>query len=72
VFYYTDFLVARWDLAETGPMLAALRAQQRPVYAILYEFEEPLARERLPGAWIREGNVNQATYWRIEAAPAAP
>lgn len=72
VFYYTDFLVVRWDLAEIGPLLAALRTQQRPVYAILYEFEEPLARKRIPGVWIREGNVNQATCWRIDAVPAAP
>jgi len=71
--YYTDFLLVRWDQTTEMPrLLRALEAEHRPVYAVLYAFEEPQVRERLGGRWTRLGQVHQATIWRIDLALAQP
>lgn len=72
LFYYTDFLIVRWDLAEMGPLLPALCEQHRPVYALLYGYEEADARHRLGGNWTRLAEVGQATAWKIDLVPTTP
>lgn len=68
--YYTDSLIFRWDLAEMKPLLQALGEQHRPVYAVLFDFEEQPARQRVGGSWTKLAHIGQATVWQIE--PAAP
>jgi hypothetical protein len=73
--YYTDFLLVRWEQippAAIGPLHAALAAQQRPLHAVLYDFEVADAQRRLGGRWTPLERIRQATVWRIEPEPAAP
>lgn len=74
-YYYTPFLLIRWDqvvVAKLPELLAALRAERRPVYAVLYDFESHEARERLGGRWKQIATVRNATFWQLEVEPAAP
>ncbi|MBI2814954.1 MAG: glycosyltransferase family 39 protein [Opitutae bacterium] len=74
-YYYTPFLIIRWDqmaVARLPELLAALRAEKRPVYAVLHDFESREARERLGGSWRQIATVCNATIWQLEAASAAP
>ncbi len=72
LYFYTDFLLVRWDLADVNRLHAALQAQPRPVFALLYRFEETGAREKLGGRWTRLAEIGQATAWRVELTPATP
>ena len=66
-FYYTDFLLFRWDQIppeKYGPLLGAIAGQDRPVYAALYEFETPAALEKIGGKWTKLATVGQATFWQ--------
>jgi hypothetical protein len=74
-YYYTDFVLVRWDQVMPGgmvPLFQALREEQRPVYAVLYEFEEPEARKRMGGRWTRIAGIRHATVWRVEPVPPSP
>ncbi|MBI2497421.1 MAG: glycosyltransferase family 39 protein [Opitutae bacterium] len=74
-FYYTDFLLLRWDLVEQErlPQLyAALREDKRPVYAVLYEFEQKEALARIGGRWRLVAVIHNATVWQLAAGPAQP
>jgi|CXWL01.1.fsa_nt_gi hypothetical protein len=74
-YYYTPFLLIRWDqvaVARLPELLTALRAEKRPVYAVLYDFENRAARERLGGRWKQIATVRNATFWQLETDPAAP
>ncbi len=74
LYYYTDFLLLRWDQIDPSkvpPLIAALREGHRPVYAILYEFEEADARARLGGQWKKITKIRNATMWQVEL-PLAP
>ena len=69
MYYYTDFLLLRWDQIDPSkipPLVAAVRAAHRPVYAILYEFEEADAKERMGGRWKKITKVRNATIWQVE------
>lgn len=75
LYYYTPFMLIRWDqvvVARLPELLAALRAEKRPVYAVLYEFESRAARERLGGQWKQIATVRNATFWQLETDPTAP
>jgi hypothetical protein len=68
-YFYTDFLIVRWELVETGdigPLFAALQQQHRPAYAILYEFEQAAALQRLGGHWKKITAVGVTTVWHKE------
>lgn len=75
LYYYTDFLLLRWDQIDPSkipPLLAAVRSAGRPVYAILYGFEEAGAQERIGGHWKKIARIrNNATVWQVEL-PATP
>ena len=75
LYFYTPFMLIRWDqvmVARLPDLLAALRMEKRPVYAVLYDFESREARERLGGHWKQIATVRSATFWQLETAPAAP
>jgi 4-amino-4-deoxy-L-arabinose transferase-like glycosyltransferase len=73
LYYYTDFLLLRWDQIDPSkvpPLIATLREGHRPVYAILYDFEEADAKERMGGQWKKITKIRNATIWQVEL-PAA-
>lgn len=75
LYFYTPFMLIRWDqvvVAKLPELLAALRAEKRPVYAVLYDFESREARERLGGRWRQIATVRNATFWQLDPAPATP
>ena len=66
-YYYTDFLLLRWE--QTAPdqfagLLAAAAQANRPVYAALFPFEQPEALERVGGHWTKLATVGQVTIWQ--------
>ncbi|MSU45638.1 MAG: hypothetical protein EXS42_00560 [Lacunisphaera sp.] len=66
-YYYTDFLLLRWDqfqFEKREALLAALAAENRPAYAALFPFETPEALERIGGQWTKLATVGQVTFWR--------
>jgi hypothetical protein len=68
LYYYTDFLLVRWDQIDPSkipPLIAALREAKRPVYAILYEFEEADAQARMGGQWKKITKIRNATIWQV-------
>ena len=74
-YFYTDFLLVRWDQIEPayiGPLLQVLQDQHRPVYAMLYEFERPDALPRLGGKWTELAKAGHTTVWRLDSSPASP
>lgn len=66
-FYYTDFLIVRWDQVPPDRMTAllpALAAAHRPVYAALFPFETPEALDTVGGHWTKLTTVGQVTFWQ--------
>jgi len=73
LFYFTDFTLLRHDQiapAVSSRILASLRSEGRPLYAVLFPFEAD-ALKRLPGTWARVGSVNDVGIWRCDAAGPA-
>jgi hypothetical protein len=72
LFYYTEFPVLRWDFVnheQFARVVAALDAQRRPLYAVLFPFEVEERRvlaDALPGQWTLAGTVRDVTIWRYE------
>jgi Dolichyl-phosphate-mannose-protein mannosyltransferase len=65
-YYFTNFIFVRSD--EMDPDTAqrvrsAVRAEGRPVYAVLFPFEEGVLGH-LPGKWVRFGSVDEVSIWR--------
>lgn len=74
-YYYTEFLLIRWDqiLADRRTELfTTLQLEERPVYAVLYEYERAEALARLGGHWRQIATVGQATFWQLEPSPGTP
>ena len=67
--YYTPFVFVRWDELDprTFPrIVAAARAERRPIFAVLYSFESAEAFQgHIPGSWSRYGTVADITIWRL-------
>lgn len=66
-FYYTDFVLFRWEQIDDNKYPAALAAisrEQRPIYAVLYPFEIPEALEKVGGHWTKLSTIGQAVVWR--------
>ena len=66
-FYYTDFLLVRWDVMEPEqyhPLLEVTTRLERTVYAALYPFETPEALKRIGGNWTKLHTEGQVTFWR--------
>jgi hypothetical protein len=66
-FYYSDFLLVRWDQIEPAQhdrLLNVIAEQKRPVYAALFEFETPQALEKIGGHWTKLITIGQVTFWQ--------
>jgi hypothetical protein len=66
-FYYTDFLLIRWDKItrdQAAALLTAVGGQQRPVYAALFPFETSEALEKFGGHWTKLRTIGQVTFWQ--------
>lgn len=66
-FYYSDFLVIRWDQVtpgQYGALLAAIAERPRPIYAALFAFETPEALEKIGGHWTKLTTIGQVTFWQ--------
>jgi hypothetical protein len=66
-FYYTNFVLFRWEQIDADKYTAALEAiaaEKRPIYAVLYPFEIPEALEKIGGHWTKLSTVGQASVWQ--------
>ncbi len=75
LFFYTDHVVIRSDqlTAENTPrILAALANEKRPIYAVIFHWEEDeFFHRRLPGQWERVATFGDLGVWRFDSAPPA-
>jgi hypothetical protein len=74
-YYYTNFLLLRWDQITPGAMsslIRVLRDQHKPVFAVLYDFEEADARQKIGGHWKRVTRVRNSTIWQVDLSGVAP
>lgn len=65
--YYTNFPNLRWDGVLPGQgktVLAAIDRSGRPVYALLFPFEETEVPKRLPGTWTRIEDFRGLSLWK--------
>jgi uncharacterized protein YaeQ len=66
--YHTKFGFVRWDHAsadDAARIRAACTREGRPLYAILFAFEEADALKAWsPQAWDKIGQVGQVSFWR--------
>ena len=73
LYYFTDYTLLRYDQmgpAVSGEVLASLKSEGRPLYAVLFPFEVD-ALSRLPGRWTRVGSVNDVGIWRCDTSRPA-
>jgi hypothetical protein len=73
-FAYTPYTVLRWDVidAKNQPRIAeAVAKNRRPLYAVLYPFEEQDAFTRYPGNWREVYQYRWVKVWLYEP-PATP
>lgn len=73
LFFYTDFTFVRWDVLQPGSTALvnkSLAAQNRPLYAILFPFEEDALKARIPGNWRKVGAVRHVSIWRRDSTAA--
>ncbi len=66
--YYTNLTFLRWDQFDPpafAPVEKFCVAAGRPIYAVLFPFEEKdVLEKRLPGHWSQVGAISQVTVWR--------
>ncbi len=70
--YYTDLVIARWEQmlpVQHTAFLQAARAQDRPVYAALFPFEETEAFARIGGRWEKLAAIGPTTFYRLVESP---
>jgi hypothetical protein len=73
LFYYTPFTLLRFDemnLSVATRAEASLQSEGRPLYAVLFPFEEGVLGS-LPGRWDHVISVDDVSIWRCEIAPPA-
>jgi hypothetical protein len=66
-FYYTDFLLLRWEMIlpeKFDALIAAVARQDRPVYVALFPYETERAQASLGGHWTKLTTVGQVTFWQ--------
>jgi len=71
VYYYTGFPTLRWDQltdAERARFVQAARDARRPVYALLFTFEQDqvLKEQAWPGRWTEVADFHDAGIWRLD------
>lgn len=67
ILYYANRTSLNFNLLtseDSTRFRAWLDREHRPLYAVLFPFEEALVRERLPGRWEVVTHIRQATVWR--------
>jgi hypothetical protein len=65
--YYTTFPNLRWDGIDPereSLVLGAIDRSHRPVYALLFPFEETEVPKRLPGTWTKIETFEGLSLWR--------
>lgn len=70
--YYTGLMIARWDQmlpAEHAAFLRVARAQNRPIYAALFPFEQTDAFARIGGRWEKLAATGPTTFYRLTESP---
>jgi hypothetical protein len=71
LFYYTDFVILRWDSVDPAcaeRIRAAVRRSGQPVYAALFPYEiaeKAVLTTRLPGDWEPVGAVDDVSLFRL-------
>ena len=73
LFYFTPFTLLRYE--EMRPAIAqraeaALQSEARPLYAVLFPFEEGVLK-KIPGRWDHIASVDDVSIWRCEIPPAS-
>ena len=72
-YFYTNFPILRWDqieLAQYRTYSTALLQARRPLYAVLFPFEqEPALKERMPGRWEKIVTIHDVGIWKLPSAP---
>lgn len=72
--YYTGFTVVRWDLVSPEgwqALRAAAATAGRPVFATLYDFEEPRAfGGAIRDNWRLVTRLGRVSVWQLDAPPA--
>lgn len=72
LYYYTGFPIMRWDSVKPEDFkryAAALRAAQRPVYAMLFAGEARALEEQMPDKWEKVEVVAGITFWKLSPLP---
>lgn len=73
--HYTDFTLVRWDLVSRegwDALRAAAAAAHRPVFATLYDFEEPRAfGGSVRDDWRLITRIDRVSVWQLVAAPVS-
>jgi hypothetical protein len=73
LYYYTGFPILRWDSVKPETYqryAAAMRAANRPVYAMMFPGEETRAfTEHMPDKWEKVEVVAGITFWKLAASP---
>jgi len=68
--YRTDFLVARYDMlrpAAFARLQAAAAAEKRPIYALIFPFEQEEAlRTKTPGDWQLVSQVDDLSLYKLK------
>jgi hypothetical protein len=68
VYAYSRFPVIRYDIldpASAARLGAELRASRTPVFALLFEVEEPDFRARYGDAFVEHGRSGRSSLWRL-------
>lgn len=75
LFYYTHRTIVRWDMLRAGDfsrLEELCRRAGRPIYAILFPFEEHMLNDgTCRGDWRRLGQLGPVSIWRLELAAHA-
>ena len=70
LYYYTHELPLRFDTASPSQLrdvMAHIRAQRRPVYAVVPEGEIPFMQKQLGGSWQRIGRIRHVNLLRLSS-----
>jgi hypothetical protein len=71
LFYYTGLTLLRTDQLDpaTAPRaFSAARSAGRPLYAVLFPFEQAQLKA-IPGPWSQVGAIDDVTVWRLGPPP---
>jgi len=71
LFYYTQFTIIRWDELDkqlTNQIVLNTTAQNRPIYAALFNWEvDDALHKHFPGNWIKCETLKDTTIWKRQS-----